>query len=971
MRKHFLQIGLITVAAACGLQLIAKPAKRGVLTVETADGTEPRVRLAGDESFHQYFTEDGYPLLEKGGNFYYCDIAANGDVIDSGIKAGHAEARGAAARTFLAKVDKATLGTRVNARAARAVKRTSGAVAPGLMKSPAPAADGNDGPPYEKGYGLFPSSRGSQFPAYGDQRAIVILVEYTDVKFHTAADGYKTDAKDYFTRMLNEDGFNDFGGTGGAAEFYRFNSHGAFRPVFDVFGPVTLSHDMAYYGGNDSWWNGNDLRPEQMVIEACDMLDDEIDFSQYDRDGDGYVDNIFIFYAGRGEASGGSSDTVWPHAWNLASAGYSNEVHDGVIVDRYGCSNEWESGRPDGVGTFVHEFSHVMGLPDLYATSYTGAFTPGAWSCMDYGPYNNDGMTPPNYGAFERYALGWLKPREVTEALSATLQPVSENVCGVIRTAKDTEFFLLENRQQEGWDTYIPGHGMLIWHVDYNESVWNRNQVNNTSSHQYVDIEEADGTQSESSQAGDAFPGTAHKTSFTAQTNPAMKTWSNQAVNFPITNIAENDGLITFDVLGGAEAPEIPVATAAPAEDITTESFTARWMKADGYDHLLSVYYYDEGEQSAPRRAAGEDAKVYLNGFKSRNVGDTDTYPVSGLEPGKVYFYTVTTSTGWYNGAESDEVPVTTGRLTLDYYTVKATEATEIGDNSFTANWEALEDATDYILNVFIKVPGEPYADINGFDNGVTAIGDWHSNSAASYGNAAYSGEAVPALRLASSQYLETPVYADKISSISFWHRGNNTTTGDQIYIYAYNADGAETLVSKVDVDKKVGGVETTVDGFPADAVKARIVFIRTGNKGYLALDDVTAFHGSKMAPAPVEGYTDLHVGNVTSEAVSGLNPATDYFYTVQATDGTHMSKVSGEISVHTGNTGVCGISADGFAVSVSGLVVTCDSDDTIIVSDYTGALVARGAHKVTLPRAGLYVVTVPAKNYAAKIIVK
>ena len=120
-------------------------------------------------------------------------------------------------------------------------------------------------------------------------------------------------------------------------------------------------------------------------------------------------------------------------------------------------------------------------------------------------------------------------------------------MCGVIRTAKDTEFFLLENRQQEGWDTYIPGHGMLIWHVDYNESVWNRNQVNNTSSHQYVDIEEADGTQSESSQAGDAFPGTAHKTSFTAQTNPAMKTWSNQAVNFPITNIAENDGLITSD----------------------------------------------------------------------------------------------------------------------------------------------------------------------------------------------------------------------------------------------------------------------------------------------------------------------------------------------------------------------------------------------------------------------------------------
>lgn len=969
MRKHFLQIGLITAAAACGLQLLAKPAKQGILTVETADGTELRVRLAGDESFHQYFTEDGYPLLERGGNFYYCDIAANGDVVDSGIKAGQADARGAAARTFLAKVDKSTLETRVSARAARAVKRTSGAVAPGLMKSPAQAADGNDGPPYEKGYGLFPSSRGSQFPAYGDQRAIVILVEYTDVKFHTAADGYAVDAKDYFTRMLNEDGFSDLGATGSAAEFYRFNSQDAFRPVFDVYGPVQLAHNMAYYGGNTGW-GGDDQRPEQMVVEACDILDDEVDFSQYDRDGDGYVDNIFVFYAGRGEASGGPANSVWPHAWDLSAAGYGNEVHDGVIVDRYGCSNEWESGRPDGVGTFVHEFSHVMGLPDLYATSYTGAFTPGAWSCMDYGPYNNDGMTPPNYGAFERYALGWVKPREVTEALSATLQPVSENVCGVIRTPKDTEFFLLENRQQEGWDEFIPGHGMLIWHIDYDASVWNRNVVNNTPSHQYVDIEEADGTQEEYSMAGDSFPGTAHKTSFTSSTKPAMKTWGGVAINYPITNIAENGGLITFDVLGGAEAPAIPAAAAAPAEDVTTESFTARWEKASGYDHLLSVYYYEDS-QSAARRAAGEQTKVYLQGFKSRNVGDTDSYPVTGLEPDRVYFYTVTTSTGWYNGAESDEVPVTTGRLTLDYYAVKAMEASGISDNGFTANWEALEGADDYILNVYTKVPGEPYADVNGFDNGVTAMGEWSSNSASSYGNESYSGQAVPSLRLASAQYLETPVYADKISGISFWHRGNNTSTGDQVHVFAYNADGSETLVSKVDIDKQVGGVVTDVDGFPADAVKARLVFVRAGDKGSLALDDVKVLHGRRMTPAPVEGYTGLHVGDVCSEAVSGLNPATCYFYTVQATDGTYMSKVSREIEVNTGNTGVDSATADGFAVSVSGLAVTCTGDETIIVSDYTGALVARGAHKVTLPRAGLYVVTVPARDYAAKIIVK
>ena len=155
---------------------------------------------------------------------------------------------------------------------------------------------------------------------------------------------------------------------------------------------------------------GNDQRPEEMIIEACQMLDDTVDFSEYDRDGDGYIDNVFVFYAGRGEASGGASDTVWPHSWDITAATSVPYVFDGVRLDRYGCSNEWEVDRPDGVGTFVHEFSHVMGLPDLYATKYTGAFTPGAWSAMDYGPYNNDGCTPPLYSAFERYSLGWIEP---------------------------------------------------------------------------------------------------------------------------------------------------------------------------------------------------------------------------------------------------------------------------------------------------------------------------------------------------------------------------------------------------------------------------------------------------------------------------------------------------------------------------------------------------------------------------------
>lgn len=292
MKKSILHIGLLTVAAACALQMTGKPAKQGILTVPTADGSELRVRLAGDEFYHQYFTEDGYPLVEVDGNFYYGDVDANGNVVNSGIKAGQISTRNAAAQHFLSQIDMSGLEQRIQKRAAQSPMRKSlelGAQTLSTYKAPARGADGNDGPPYERGYGLFPDQR---FPAYGDQKAIVILVEYTDVKFNS---GY--DAFDYFNRMLNEEGFSDYSGTGCAAEYFRLNSGNSFRPEFDVFGPVTLSKNQAYYGGND--WYGNDQHPEEMVKEACELLDDVVDFSEYDRNHDGLVDNIFVFYAGR------------------------------------------------------------------------------------------------------------------------------------------------------------------------------------------------------------------------------------------------------------------------------------------------------------------------------------------------------------------------------------------------------------------------------------------------------------------------------------------------------------------------------------------------------------------------------------------------------------------------------------------------------------------------------------------------
>lgn len=482
------------------LAAFAVPAKPGLTVTEIGpDGQPIEVKVIGDEHFRYFKSHDNATFVrESSGRLRRTDMAEIESLREQKIQ---------------------SKGLRVASDAPRALSRAT-----------------SDNP--SKGIGLFETN----FLHSGEQRPLIILAEYSDIKFSVK------NPEEYFTRFLNEEGFADYGATGSCRDYFVDNSMGQYRPTFDVYGPVTLPQKRSYYGGNVG---GEDKNVEGMIIDACTGLDSKIDFSKYDANGDGYVDNVYVIYAGVGEATSNVSESVWPMQWDLETEGYSLKL-DGVNISSYGCCNEWEDGKPAGIGTFCHEFGHVLGLPDLYSTIADLSTTPGDWNIMDSGSYNNDSRTPAGYSAFERNAMGWIDLEVLQGDKIIELPHIgSSNQAAIILTDKANEFFLFENRQKSGWDKYVPGHGLLVWHINYSSSAWEFNIVNNSRTRQNVDIIEANNNPncySPSAMAGYTFPGTSGATELSENTSPALLTWSNKSTGLAITDISETAGNITFNV---------------------------------------------------------------------------------------------------------------------------------------------------------------------------------------------------------------------------------------------------------------------------------------------------------------------------------------------------------------------------------------------------------------------------------------
>ena len=391
-------------------------------------------------------------------------------------------------------------------------------------------------------------------------RGLVILVNFTNRQFAS------TNTRDDFDNMMNQEGYLYRGARGSVRDYFNQQSFGLYKPTFDVIGPVMLDTTYQYYGKN-SGSTSQDMRPGQMIIDACKKADKEwnVDFSQYDNDNDGNVDFVFVFYAGRGEADSGESDAVWPH---MSYASYTSRCYlDGVLVDQYACSNEIPAtgSYHVGINTCCHEFSHVMGLPDMYNTSNSKDYqTLGNWDIMDNGPYNNNGRTPPAYSGYERFFCGFATPLVLNSPCDITLPEIQRSGQVLIVTASGqhnligntpvpTTFYILENRQKVKWDKYLPGHGLLVTKIQYNGTAWYNNSVNNDENNHRIAIQPADGElglgkyTGTIGDGGDTYPGTSKVTEYSPFDN------------FPLTEITEQDSVIHFKFMGGGE--EIVLAT--------------------------------------------------------------------------------------------------------------------------------------------------------------------------------------------------------------------------------------------------------------------------------------------------------------------------------------------------------------------------------------------------------------------------
>lgn len=595
MKKILLSIAFALMGIASGF---AAKAHTALTTITQSDGSQLTIRLHGDEHFSWYSTADDVLLVQVGSNYYVAQVEEDGTLKATPQLAHNAGERGTVEEQVINNQDKEKFLNLLNAEP-QALAKPIGTVTP------------------------------AYFPHTGSPKALVILVEFKDVKFKTSdpvatfthylkgAEGEAApEANNAYVTNVTKGMVNH----GSVSQYFNDMSQGKFIPQFDIVGPVTVSKYSAYYGSNTG---GTDANFKEMIAEACKNVSTNVNFADYDQDNDGYIDLVYIIYAGYSESFGGNSaDCLWPKSgsatFNEPGTNISLKLK-GKMISRYGINNElngtpknWIEGKPllNGIGLFCHEFSHTMGLPDLYPTveaSRVDSQNPEYWDLMDGGEYTYNGYFPTPYSPWEMDVMGWTDPIE----LGDEAKQVSLNSYATSRTAykingEKNEYLLIQNIQTDGWWRGITKAfkttGMLVWRIDYPYDVVSLdNRLNNEIGKPNVMIVPADGyvisdynhgdgkqwtdDQYKASLQGDPFPGTTNKTELLSVV------LNKSTLEKPFYNIKEADGVITFDYLKDfATGIDSPVIQQNQEKDTRIFTLDGRYLGTDASQLTKGVY---------------------------------------------------------------------------------------------------------------------------------------------------------------------------------------------------------------------------------------------------------------------------------------------------------------------------------------------------------------------------------------------
>ena len=507
MKRNKALLTLWALVMGCGMMLAA-PAKPGVFTRTQSDGGKVTLEMRGGERNHSLMTLDGFTVQQtKNGDYCYSVGDALSDVIahDAGSRSIEEQA------FIIAYRDQMALG----ADASRAPRRE----------------ESNDNP---------------QVPTLGSPRIPIILVNYTDIKF------IDEDPITTFENQFNEKEYSCF-------HYFEDQSRGMFTPQFDIIGPVELPQERAFYGTNIRKFGQEvDKQLGTMIYDACMGLE-EVDFSNYDNDGDGYVDVVVVLYAGVGEASAWRNvpECVWPCQWDMQEAkSWGCSVTgpfelNGVTINKFAVFNELDGNNNnsttiDGVGTFCHEFGHCLGLPDFYDTAGY-SYGMSNWDVMANGCYLNSSHRPAGYTSYERHFMGWMDLVDPVADTFYTLAPLNTDVGTAVKVVNDAnpdEYYLLEYRVHTGWDEYLPAEGIMILHVDYDKAAWDENCPNNDPAHPRMTLIPADNMLTGGTNRTDLWP-LGDLDSLTNNSVPPAMVYTGGYMNKPITGMTVDSELQT------------------------------------------------------------------------------------------------------------------------------------------------------------------------------------------------------------------------------------------------------------------------------------------------------------------------------------------------------------------------------------------------------------------------------------------